>query len=234
MNEFQITTDEYNVGRPLQDYSVFESKGTSVYFRNLVSHLSKYIEDADIVVGCIAWLTHPAILELLATKQGVSIIVQKEDFLRPDSGASGDWKTNLHRLYSQLPSNLTRLDNGFAGTALHLMSCATDPDISAVRCVGIRNSEKKMASPRAHHKFLIFCKKTDDTEECWGNFSPYAVWTGSFNITKNAVASLENAIVLRDEELVAAYFKEYAQITALSEPLDWSSEWSEPEWRIGT
>jgi len=32
----------------------------------------------------------------------------------------------------------------------------------------------------------------------------------------------------------SAYADEYGHILALSETLDWNSEWIEPEWRIGT
>ena len=68
----------------------------------------------------------------------------------------------------------------------------------------------------------------------WDSVVPYKVWTGSFNFTNNAERSFENAVVLEEPSIVQAYFKEFQQIAALSEPLDWESEWVEPEWRIGT
>jgi hypothetical protein len=60
------------------------------------------------------------------------------------------------------------------------------------------------------------------------------VWTGSFNFTETATASLENAVILREPRLIEAYLREFCQVAALSEPLDWSSAWLAPEWRIGT
>lgn len=42
-----------------------------------------------------------------------------------------------------------------------------------------------------------------------GRIVPYAVWTGSFNFTKNACASFENAVVLREPAIVKAFFEEY-------------------------
>ena len=60
------------------------------------------------------------------------------------------------------------------------------------------------------------------------------VWTGSYNISQTAAKSLENAVVIRDQVIAQAYFNEWSQIMALSEPLDWESEWVAPEWRIGT
>ena len=62
----------------------------------------------------------------------------------------------------------------------------------------------------------------------------HCVWTGSYNISQTATKSLENAVVIRDQVIAEAYFNEWSQIMALSEPLDWESEWVAPEWRIGT
>ena len=44
----------------------------------------------------------------------------------------------------------------------------------------------------------------------------------------------ENAVILRDQDIAAAYAREWAQILALSEPLDWEAGWCVPEYRIGT
>jgi hypothetical protein len=62
---------------------------------------------------------------------------------------------------------------------------------------------------------------------------PYAVWTGSFNFSKTATQSFENALYILDRSIVQAYFSEWSQLTALSEPLDWESVSISPEWMIG-
>jgi phosphatidylserine/phosphatidylglycerophosphate/cardiolipin synthase-like enzyme len=89
------------------------------------------------------------------------------------------------------------------------------------------------AFPRMHHKFIVFCRNEESTSG-YSNYEPYAVWTGSFNFTKNAGFSFENAVFLRDERLAMAYFREYAEIAAISEPLNWDSEWIQPQWRDGS
>ncbi len=238
LNELELNVDEGDK-RKFQDYSTSSNDGkTTVYFRNIESQLIKHIDEADYIVGCVAWLTSFPILKALSKKSGVSIIVQKEDFLRPDVNPSQQWKLNLRKAYDALPIGISRQDDIFDSTALPDMSTSCDPDITPIRCVGNHNSAKSPAFPRAHHKFIVFCKKdltiatwlrTD-----WPSFEPYAVWTGSFNFTKNAGQSLENAVVLQDRKIVNAYFQEYAQIAAVSEPLDWESAWVAPEWRIGT
>lgn len=199
-----------------------------VYFRNLVEHLNSHIREADAVFGCVAWFTHPEVLDALIDKH-VSIVVQKEDFLRPDIGVTKSWKRTLQTKYEALSCGISRY--GFANMIANL-STSSDPGVESVRCVGNLNSERAPASPRMHNKFLIFAR----VEKNQGSLVPvpYAVWTGSFNLTVNATYSLENAIYITKPELVTAYYKEFGQIMAISEQLDWETEWCQPEHRIGT
>lgn len=242
LNDLFIETDDYeyrHTGDSQEDYTTeSEDRQTQVYFKDLYRHLIRHIQQADIVVGCVAWLTHPDILDALAEKEGVALIVQKEDFLRPDKNSTRGWKADLHRRYAALPSTLTRQDSALAETRLWDMSYCDDPTIPAVRCVGIHNADKAPAIPRAHHKFVVFCRSVplNPTEE-WEEdktYVPYAVWTGSFNFTVNSMSSFENAVVLSDPKIVRAYFCEFGQVAALSEPLNWQDQWVAPEWRIGT
>jgi hypothetical protein len=221
---------------PLRDYSSASKGGDiEVVFRNLENELIRRIESADVVVGCVAWLTSEPILSALAKVKGVAIVVQKEDFLRPDIGNNPDWSRKLRKLYKALPGTLCRYDKGLGKTQLYLLSSSSDPTIESVRCVGNNNADKVPAFPRAHHKFVVFCRALNSLHDNDNfNYEPYEVWTGSFNFTKNAVRSFENAIICRDQVIVNAFFNEFAQIEAISEPLDWESIWVEPEWRIGT
>jgi hypothetical protein len=197
--------------------------GLEIYFDNLEQQLIKHIEKADAVFGCVAWLTNFRILAALQKKQIVSIIVQKEDFLRPDIEVTNeqDWKTQLRKMYESLRCEIERY--GMPGL-LNKVSTNGDPSIDPIRCVGNYNSDKSPAFPRMHHKFLVFCR----------NLSPYAVWTGSFNFTHNSVQSLENALYIERGDAAQAYYDEYAHIFTLSEPLNWHYTWINPDYRIGT
>lgn len=235
LNHLAIADDSGAGGQNAADNSAWSTDGAvTVYFRNLEHELIKRIRQARLVVGCVAWLTSDAILEALAqVPGGVSIIVQKEDFLRPDLGSQSSWKVKLQRHYDALKEPPSRY--AFGGLVGSLSVCC-DPTIQPVRCVGNHNRDKKPAFPRMHNKFLVFCDRHEegaDLDYCF-EIKPYAVWTGSFNLTKNAAMSLENALVLTEPSIVTAYFKEWEQILALSEPLDWETDWVEPEWRIGT
>jgi phosphatidylserine/phosphatidylglycerophosphate/cardiolipin synthase-like enzyme len=101
--------------------------------------------------------------------------------------------------------------------------------------VGAHNSTKSAAFPRMHNKFLVFCRAAmADKEPSNETYKPYAVWTGSFNLTYNASNSLENAILIRDEKISTAFLDEFGLIFGLSERLDWNQSWSAPEYRIGS
>lgn len=201
----------------------------TVHFSQLTEKLVEYIQEAEVIVGCVAWLTHPEILTALATRPSVSIVVQKEDFLRPDIAPQAEWAERLRQQYKAL-RGIWRFS--LPGIGRDLSICC-DPVSEGVRCVGNHNSMKIPAVPRMHHKFLVFCTETQMPPGCPG-FIPYAVWTGSFNFTRNATYSFENAIIIHDRTIADAYMKEYCHILGLSEPLDWESPWMAPEYRIGT
>lgn len=231
LNTLLIATDGWE-DMPLQDYSTKGSAQTEVIFRNLEDRLIEMIHQADAIFGCVAWLTNPHILDALATKQNnVSIVIQKEDFLRPDRDArQKDWKIKLRQMYRTLGKTERYWLPGVAGR----LSSGADQTCEAVRCVGNHNSEKHSAFPRMHNKFLVFCTFNTIEQEDFTDYTPYAVWTGSFNLTFNATMSFENAVIIYSSSLANAYLNEWSQILALSEPLDWESEWVEPTWRIGT
>ena len=245
----------YHHGYSLRDYSSGDISDCSVevFFRNHKDHLLQLINNYSYVVGCVAWLTDLDVLEAMATNmEHVSIIVQKEDFLRPD-GSSKSFYADLRKAYKALPSSFGRFD--VDSELVSSLSVSDDNAIEAVRCVGNHNRDQNPAFPRMHNKFLVFTndlhvifdfmiRSLDITEEDEGLIDEIpnvlgisddaCVWTGSYNISNTATKSFENAIVIHNKDAATCYFREWAQITALSEPLDWTSEWCAPEWRIGT
>jgi hypothetical protein len=233
LNELLIPDADGN-DQKLNDFSV-QSDNLSIYFRNLEDNLVNHIKSADIILGAVAWLTSYPVLDALAQdNKDVVFVIQKEDFLRPDMGQFKDFKKTLKKKYGKLKNTLTRYD--FTDTILPNMSFSSDPSIDPVSCVGNINNAKVAAFPRMHNKFLIFAKRNNNSELTHDEKSiiPYAVWTGSYNITKNASMSFENALYITDSKIVNAFYKEFAQIIALSESLDWFKDWVEPQWRIGT
>ena len=232
LHELRIPTDE--APQKQRDYSVTSGR-TKVYFKHLEAHLIEHIRESQVVMGCVAWLTSESIIEALSSKD-TAIVVQKEDFLRPDLEARGGWPQRLRELYRTLKCDLDRY--AFPGLISNLSVCG-DPSIEPIRCVGNHNKDKAAAFPRSHHKFVVFGKivrvaPTPERAYAVTHVVPYAVWTGSYNFTKNAGSSFENAVYIDDLSVVRAYVKEFSQVFALSESLDWTSPWAAPEYRIGT
>src|SRR5689334_9810066 len=104
LNDLRIEGDQNNDGESLQNYSCKSQDGqTEVVLRDLEDRLIRFIQDAPIIVGCVAWLTHPKILQALATREAVAVVVQKEDFLRPDLAVTQrkSWAKQLRTLYER-------------------------------------------------------------------------------------------------------------------------------------
>jgi uncharacterized protein YeeX (DUF496 family) len=266
LNELTITNVDGGPNPTLSNNGIFKNNiyAVEVVFRDIKDKLKMHIKEADVVVGCVAWLTSEDIIEELAKKK-VSIIVQKEDFLRPDMSynkGNGEWKRKLRNMYNSIPHSMSRLDEDIP-SPLRSMSYCSDDIIHSIRCCGVYNNSKQ--KPNMHNKFLIFCKEIKkpydvalndyikenknednvydliksfkqqyDQHKYIINTIPYAVWTGSFNFSKNSELSFENVIIIHDKDIAQKYFEEWANICALSEPLDWESEYIEPEWRIGS
>ena len=232
LNNLKVRT-EGDDGRPFRDHGI-TSGVVEVHFRHIEDRLIDAIREADAVVGCVAWLTSERILSALSGKKAVSLVVQKEDFLRPDLHTKPSWPNRLRQQYAALPGCLRCWHRG---SLVSRLSYCCNPDLEAVRCVGNYNRNRLPAFPRCHHKFAVFCRVVYGEEDEFGIPSkpePYAAWTGSFNFTKNSGSSLENAVLIRDLAVASAYYHEWAQVVAVSEPLDWESDWVEPEWRIGS
>jgi hypothetical protein len=124
--------------------------------------------------------------------------------------------------------------SGIAWAKPGITTMQAHPKVTLSDVWGAHNSAKSAAFPRMHNKFLVFCRAATVDEESYDRFEPYAVWTGSFNLTYNASNSLENAILIRDEKISTAFLNEFGLIFGLSEKLDWSRSWSAPEYRIGS
>jgi hypothetical protein len=233
LNTYPIRYDKRAGGPRFAQIDNGTSEGPiDAVFRNLPERLCAEIANAQHVVGCVAWLTHPDVLATLA-RVSCSIIVQKEDFLRPDS--AGHSESYLRLAYARLVCKLERPDMGWP---LSAASYCVDPTMGAIRCVGNHNRTRAPAWPRMHNKFFVFgdIAERPVLEDDYGDalFVPKSVWTGSFNPTRNGERSLENAVIIRDTCVASAYYDEFAQIALLSEPLDWESDWCAPEWKIGT
>jgi phosphatidylserine/phosphatidylglycerophosphate/cardiolipin synthase-like enzyme len=236
-----------------------EIRDPEVLFRNLQERLCELIRshaencaEEGFIVGAVAWLSNSKILEALgfAHSHGclVMLVIQKEDFLRPESSEGYDsWVKRIRKQYAALGENVDTdwsswaekvlmfgSDTGFFGERPSGQFWWNDsgdfPSCDAVRCVGNHNAKKEPSFPRMHNKFLVFGKFVESSER-HGDVDavPLFVWTGSFNCSAAAERSFENALILHDKELALRYAQEFSMLFLLSEPLDWKSQWMCPQ-----
>lgn len=191
-----------------------------IHTRDIGKRLVEFIEDSANIVGCVAWIRDRGILEALAGQTHAQIVVQKETMLKDDADLKRRLKaiSNPWRL-SSMPEPLSLL--------------GPDANIAGCRCVGQHIGKANPGAPRMHHKFLVDVAfnprgRTDETR-----WMPKRVWTGSFNFSRNADASLENAVEISDPLVAQAYFAEWMKVLAISEPLDWTARMPKPEWKKG-
>ena len=150
------------------------SANVEIVFRNHRKRLLRLFQEAReeglVCLGAVAWLTDFEVLDAMATLPS-SVVVQKEDFLRPDSptGAGGQrdgWRDVLREHYTAVAES-ARHDPGFCRynfpPPLGDMSLLGDHTIAGGRCVGARNARGaggNRQQPLMHHKYLVFAKLT--------------------------------------------------------------------------
>lgn len=227
--------------RGLGDPSVASAAArVSVHFDGIEDVFVGLCRRYEVVVGAVAWLTNSAILSALAEPEHVAIVVQKEDFLRPDAGFATypGQRRETRALYDSLrPFEAEDFKethpgqqefhpdyNGAVQDWLFDNKGTYQQGGEAVRCMGYAGDPAGRATPRMHHKFLVFGHKCRDLV-----MAPSCVVTGSFNLTHNATRSRENVLVVEDRDICHAYLSEWAQLWGMSEPLDWSCPEPSPE-----
>jgi len=158
LNEMTIPVDGRIDDKPLEDFSsAIYANGISVHsvFGSiedfLVARIREHKDGA--IFGCVAWLTSLRILKALAECKNVQIVVQKEDFLRPDSNSKSDWNQTLRNAYDRLACGMDRMEMKYGVGELSICS---DTRVDAVRCLGNHNTDKSPAAPRMHNKFMVF------------------------------------------------------------------------------
>jgi hypothetical protein len=258
LNDVRPTTGDETRNDPLKidwrpEFS-FDSIGkTHVYFDNLEQKLIEHIKDKkfNAVIGCMAWLTNFNVLDALEKKKHVAILVNKEDFLRPDEENDvkdpQGFKAILANKYASLHGGISRGNVGGAVSNAPKYF-AYQKILDPVACVGVKPPDWKEKGgpptyPRMHHKFFVFGnivytdilsdgngKTFPDT--C-GDFEPVAVWTGSFNASKNSGNSLENAVYIEDPKIAKVYQEEFANIAVYEERLNWKSDYLYMSERLG-
>lgn len=134
------------------------------------------------MVGCVAWVTNFSILNAIKQyKIKTQLVIHDEPWLHTKSREP--WKHELLQQYQGLP-------------VLSLQKLNNDTTLQSK----LRNAVTSLRIEQGglmHHKFVVFL---DNKQK------PCKVWLGSFNLTKRASVSMENATILHDEKSAQEYF----------------------------
>ena len=172
--------------------------------------LSEFIQEFDMLLGCVAWLSHKSTIDQLK-KKDATIVIQ-----------NGNINEHLSLQYRRI-SNGTNIKITNPSTQEFHDWGLREADWSGICLWGDavgQNTQRIM-----HHKFLIGCnhvykchicnKKndcrcTDDSLKEYVCSEPQALWTGSVNLTHNGLTrSKENVVLLRDSEVAWTYYLEF-------------------------
>lgn len=258
MHRKYITVDKTNLNgfverdfAPIKDYPPgtllqHQEYGVEVHFSDLEEALCRLIRGSHRVIGCVSWLTSIPVLEALEGCEAVSLVVQKEEFLRPELMPDDGWRKKLRSHYDALRGGISASSFDFRFSNVDpIFGIKSHDSLEAVRCCGI--VDKSAANvPRMHHKFFVFFRRLGDyhqLEKVHGAVHiPVAVWTGSFNPSANGTRSLENAVTLMPPwiadmdngylsdlgfgdrltgDVCNAYIEEWARVVGISDPISW-------------
>ena len=202
------------------------SSDVEAHFRNLEDVLVNEIHKNEIILGCVAWVSSPKVVEALAGKTTCLIVDRKVPRLNK----------GLREMYQLLQMNdkspiYRMLRNGHGWDEYFCYSNGGKP--LPYTMYGDWNFESGMYFVDGgrfrymHHKFLLMLKETG---ECTCGKKLYAptVWTGSYNFTKNAKTGLENAMIIRNNGIGAAYLGEFLEVfynhACQLNVLDWETQ----------
>ncbi|MHC8351116.1 phospholipase D-like domain-containing protein [Pseudomonas sp. RT4P38] len=189
--------------------------GTEAYFDNIADELNKNILNSDAILGCVCYIKDASTLENLSKKPCQIIMQKPKKTLRPPQKGELKFDNNSILSLSGILKQGIELSEieGFPSEKF------VETHISPLRVIGSEDG-----FPLMHHKFLIFLKRAIDSDngalEKLGQrctLKPYAVWTGSFNLTYNAKNSLENAVLIKEAAIIQKYLEEYAFSLSVSE-----------------
>ena len=224
LNDVKVEDESSTMGKKEQtDFScIGDNKDIEVYFKNIENIICEKIKKHKYIVGCVAWLTNKKILTELSKKdKDVLIIVQDEDFLRPDTYFDGNkekFKKTILTYYNRIKGHdKCILLNDLGISYMSHIDCG-------IRRCGFINKDKLPAFPRMHNKFIVL---GNDDEHGYPEYTE--VITGSFNYTENSTNSLENIICVKDKKIVHSYYAHFGEIALISVELDWEGDWNPDE-----
>jgi len=209
----------------------------------LVEYITQQVKRFDVgnisIVGCMAWLTDANFINFLIENEvAASIIINKKRTYH-----------NSHLLNRISPFWLeSKVTRNLWSTVFDSRPRNTCEKWQAVTCCGYmppldttdsdeKERLKKRRTPNLmHNKFLVFIRSkyqpySEPFEEGFHEsyaYEPFAVWSGSINLTDASSGHFENSLIITNELIANAYWAEWGKIALLSEPLSSQEEQPQP------
>jgi len=172
-------------------------------------------EGSDLyVVGSVAWATDKELMSALGQHtSGTCLVVNKESWL----------SEYTFRALKPISLELMFLSQDIMPPSY------SEPWARSVWCAGAINVEKNVQFPRMHRKDLVFCARQRPRGDIVSApLVPYAVWCGSYNLTRTARDSVESATLTWSTILARHSYRAFLQVLAHAEPIDSKAVASSP------
>jgi len=173
------------------------------------------------MVGCVSWFTDYDVLDALKDRW-CNFIVNHEEWYaeRTTLGKYRELGRNPETtIFPELPAN---------APADFLRSSMS----SRFRSVGTASGTPGKSKPKMHHKFVVFCyprsvrcvdgRLVDDPDgqlRILDRRCAAGVFTGSYNVTCNAEASLETSLFIESPAVAQCFYDEYMRVLTISAPV---------------
>jgi len=180
------------------------------HFRNIEEVLLKELSQSHIVLGCVAWITSHTVLKSLSERPCCLIL----------DGKTPKMNKPLTGLYAALEEAPKEKIYHFLkqGKGWEDYFCYSDAEGNPKSDQIYRdwNFESGLYAVDGyrfmHHKFLLLIKEDGSCTNCGRTKYLPTVWTGSYNLTKNARKGLENAVIIRNKTVAASYLCEFLEV----------------------
>lgn len=160
---------------------------TTIFLKDIRDHLLNIISQYDYAVGCMYLFTDEEIADIFKDYKEFKIVL---------CGSQISTFGTCKNIFTDAP-----IDDK---SRREILKYPTPPSIDSSYC-----------RPIMHNKFIVFRKEVLDNK---GNviIMNDAVWTGSYNFTKNASKSMENAVLIENTEIADLYYEEWVKISAIA------------------
>lgn len=179
-----------------------------IFFEDFPQHLTAWIARQEAIVGCVAWVTRPDVVEALSQKQHSSIVMRHQQM--QDMGKSSALCLFKPAMREALSVQDLTAPPGFE--ARYWLYPKSPP------IMGQRKRGQFTPVSLLHHKFLVGGRVEGNPGQIVGK----EVWCGSWNFTYGSEKNRDTAWVIADAAISQKFVREWWQLLTQSIPFSQS------------